>query len=251
MLIGLTPGPHRELQTRLGLSRGPNLDSERSHHFTARNHARNHALGTAERPKAEKMPNQSISEAECKRLAQVLEPKALPARIRVLSHRRDRREGSLLLPGLPEGRSRCGKRRNAPNFAREPKTSRDAARAPEALREFSLREPARRRQRGPPDTTNTLVTHRTPARSTRSRPTPSRARGPARRTSRSGRASTRSSSGASRRRRGRCERNSRSSAAWPQAADHICRTLPLYSKNTFVLTRDVEHRRALRTAHKL
>ena len=28
-----------------------------------------------------KMPNQSISEAECKRLAQVLEPKALPARI--------------------------------------------------------------------------------------------------------------------------------------------------------------------------
>ena len=41
------------------------------------------------------------------------------------------------------------------NFAREPKTSRDAARALEALREISLRTPARRRQRGPPDATTT------------------------------------------------------------------------------------------------
>ena len=32
---------------------------------------------------------------------------------------------------------------------------RDAARAPEALREFSLREPARRRRSGPPDATTT------------------------------------------------------------------------------------------------
>ena len=45
--------------------------------------------------------------------------------------------------------------RETPNIARETKTSRDAARAPEALREFSLREPARRRQRGPPDATTT------------------------------------------------------------------------------------------------
>ena len=32
------------------------------------------------------MPNQSISEAECKRLAQVLEPKALPALYQSPSH---------------------------------------------------------------------------------------------------------------------------------------------------------------------
>ena len=32
---------------------------------------------------------------------------------------------------------------------------RDAARAPEALREFSIPTPARRRQSGPPDATNT------------------------------------------------------------------------------------------------
>ena len=41
--------------------------------ITPRDSARRHRLC--------KMPNQSISEAECKRLAQVLEPKALPARI--------------------------------------------------------------------------------------------------------------------------------------------------------------------------
>jgi len=45
----------------------------------------NNSPGTNEGPvkghKLCKMPNQSISEAECKRLAQVLEPKALPARI--------------------------------------------------------------------------------------------------------------------------------------------------------------------------
>ena len=35
---------------------------------------------------------------------------------------------------------------------------RDAARAPEALREFSLRKPALRRQSGPPDATTTPVT---------------------------------------------------------------------------------------------
>ena len=39
--------------------------------------------GPAKGQKLCKMPNQSISEAECKRLAQVLEPKALPARISV------------------------------------------------------------------------------------------------------------------------------------------------------------------------
>mmetsp|Transcript_17278 Transcript_17278/g.45414 ORF Transcript_17278/g.45414 Transcript_17278/m.45414 type:complete len:100 (+) Transcript_17278:105-404(+) len=42
----------------------------------------NNVPGTNEGPvkghKLCKMPNQSISEAECKRLAQVLEPKALP-----------------------------------------------------------------------------------------------------------------------------------------------------------------------------
>ena len=54
-----------------------------SHHFTGRNHARNHAPDSARRHRLCKMPNQSISEAECKRLAQVLEPKALPARISV------------------------------------------------------------------------------------------------------------------------------------------------------------------------
>ena len=47
--------------------------------------SQNYAPGTNEGPakghKLCKMPNQSISEAECKRLAQVLEPKALPARI--------------------------------------------------------------------------------------------------------------------------------------------------------------------------
>ena len=40
----------------------------------------------------------------------------------------------------------------------EEEIKRDAARAPEALREFSLREPAPRRQSGPPDATTTPVT---------------------------------------------------------------------------------------------
>jgi hypothetical protein len=61
---------------------GPNLDSEHSHHFTA---ASLPVITPSVQPRGHrlcKMPNQSISEAECKRLAQVLEPKALPARIR-------------------------------------------------------------------------------------------------------------------------------------------------------------------------
>ena len=136
-------------------------------------------------------------------------------------------------PKTPSTRKRLLARRPPIAPDDEEETKRDAARAPEALREFSILQPARRHQSTPPDTTNTRKQRRTPARSTRSRPTPSRARGPARRTSRSGRASTRSSSGASRRRRGRCERNSRSSAAWPQAADHICRTLPLSKTHSY------------------
>ena len=83
MLIGLTPGPHRELQTRLGGSRGRNLASEPSLDRLPQNYAAGQLLRHREGLRADKMPNQSISEAECKRLAQVLEPKALPARISV------------------------------------------------------------------------------------------------------------------------------------------------------------------------
>ena len=74
--------------------------------------------------------------------------------------------------------------------------------------------------------------HRTPARSTRSRPTPSRARGPARRTSRSGRASTRSSSGASRRRRGRLKEPG-SLAAPHGAADHTLYPAPVLKTHSY------------------
>ena len=49
----------------------------------SQNYAHETNEGPAKGHKLCKMPNQSISEAECKRLAQVLEPKALPARISV------------------------------------------------------------------------------------------------------------------------------------------------------------------------
>ena len=150
------------------------------------------------------MPNQSISEAECKRLAQVLEPKALPARSRSpqppRTRRRDaaasRRGGSEHTPGLPKGRSRCGAGRRRPTKKKPNVTPRERPRLSESFRSESPPDAASAAHRTPRP-------HRTPARSTRSRPTPSRARGRARRICKKERASTRSSSGASRRRRGR------------------------------------------------
>ena len=117
-------------------------------------------------------------------------------------------------------------RQTSPEKQRRRVTPRERPKLSESFRSESPPDAARAAHQTPRP-------HRTPARSTRSRPTPSRARGPARRTCRSGRASTRSSSGASRRRRGRCERNSRSSAAWPQAADHTCNPAPVLKTHSY------------------
>ena len=188
------------------------------------------------------MPNQSISEAECKRLAQVLEPKALPARSRSpqppRTRRRDaaasRRGGPEHTPGLPKGRSRCGAGRRRPTKKKPNVTPRERPRLSESFRSESPPHAARAAHRTPRP-------HRTPARSTPSRPRPSRARGPARRTSRSGRASTPSSSGASR--LPHAEERSwvlrrLATSRRPHLVPRPC------TKNTFVLSSDVEHRRA-------
>ena len=137
----MTPGPHRDLSSCLGyhFARPKKQTSERD--LTPVD-PRTHRGG-----RLAKMPNQSISEAECKRLAQVLEPKALPARSRSpqppRTRRRDaaasRRGGSEHTPGLPKGRSRCGAGRRRPTKKKPNVTPRERPRLSKSFR--SARSP--------------------------------------------------------------------------------------------------------------